>query len=71
MPSAVEVREQRIKTLLEWAERKNVKLIDDLLAKARELYPTLRETTREDYCIQVLRLIQSSRGNRYGDYDCF
>ena len=60
MPRPEDLRTERLNQLLMWAKDQDLYLYDDVLRKARKLYPFLKDKTVEDYAktiIQIRRLI--------------
>jgi len=58
MPSPAQIREQRIKELLKYATNHNITLIDQIISKALELYPTTSYKTIKSYAEAVMRILK-------------
>jgi len=66
MPTAADIRNERIDNLVNWAEgRSNVDL-DKLLNQARSVWPRVRNPTLHSYAESALRIITAKKKSKEG-----
>ena len=59
-----QIRNKRIKFLVEWGDDKKVTTVDKLFEKARDEFPFVTEKTLMDYSRTALRTILERRESR-------
>ena len=58
--NATTIREQRLDSLIDWAERKKHKTFDEIFSEVRTRYPKLTKRTQHDYAEAVIRAITAN-----------
>jgi len=61
MPSPEETRAERIEKLHREFKNKNVRFIDPIINRARELYPHLAENTAKSYAQAVYHMLKARK----------
>lgn len=61
MPTAEEIRSERIDKLLDWAANKEIKTVDPLLQRAYAEFPKLKKATVLEYAQAAYRILMAKK----------